>query len=205
MANVVFDGSAQRIIVAYGPGEASAIVDVKDVYSRWKDWIATGDNAKYLQAMSSIGGESLGGGEFAGATFFLLNGWTVAPQPTQSVSSLNLVGNLFPFPDSNPTLDYGLVTGGRQVSVERRTSTLSVGVSSDGNAAEIAAAVWSRLIEAGYTAQDVFRLMSSVLFGRTTVAGTNVQFKDIAGSKTRVQATMDYTNHERDAVTLDPT
>jgi hypothetical protein len=74
---VTFDGSAKLIICQ--PGTTSLVVG--DVYSRWKEWVATGANAKFQQAFAVIGGDPLVGGQFLGATYFL-DGRFVHRKPT---------------------------------------------------------------------------------------------------------------------------
>lgn len=210
MATIYFDGPNKQVEIQYGPAESSATVVVKTLYSDWKDWVLTGDNSKYLQAFSSIGGESVGGGEYVGSTFFLLNGWKITPIPTQNPSTLILDGNLFPEVAGQSLYDYTVIPGGYSFSVERRTSTLPVGVGTGGDPLVIAAAVWATVIDAGYTALDLYRLIAAVQAGVSTVnplvSTTNVAFKQIgAGTKDRVSAVIGNTNQDRQSVTLDPT
>lgn len=57
-------------------GETS--IDIKlDVYSAWKIWVLQDNNSMYLQAIRTIGGDPIGGGEFAGDLYFLMNGWRI--------------------------------------------------------------------------------------------------------------------------------
>lgn len=65
---------------------------------------------------------------------------------------------------------------------------------------------WGMLIEGGYTAQDVLRLLLSVAVGKTSVVdlgggAATVKFRDTGDTKDRVTATMD--GSERGSVTLD--
>lgn len=48
-----------------------------DLYGAWKRWASEGNNAAFLPAMRTIGGDPIGGGEFAGDIYFLLNGWQI--------------------------------------------------------------------------------------------------------------------------------
>lgn len=48
-----FDGPNKLIILTTG----TTVVDVKDLYSRWKEWVATDVNSKYLPAISVLGGD----------------------------------------------------------------------------------------------------------------------------------------------------
>ncbi len=76
-------------------------VDVKsDIYSGWKNFVATDDNSKFTQALRTTGGDALPGARFIGAYFFLLNGWKL--QPTSgTVGDIELDGNIFSDDGSN--------------------------------------------------------------------------------------------------------
>lgn len=60
---------------------------------------------------------------------------------------------------------------------------------------------WTEIIESGYTAAEILKLISSVLYGKTIIDGTTVKFRDIADSKDRITATM--VGSERNTVTID--
>jgi hypothetical protein len=71
---VTFDGVNRKIYVA--PSVSN--IDVKaDLYSSWKEWMRLYDNAKYRPAFRVIGGDPVGGGQFAGDIYFLQNGWQI--------------------------------------------------------------------------------------------------------------------------------
>ena len=126
MAVISFDGVNKHIIVQYGLGEDTVMLEIIDIYSAWKRWVQTGDNGKYLQAFYSIGGEPLGGVERLGQAFFILNGWTFAPETVIQLSSLTINGNLFPQPETNPTLMFNHLQAGYSLAYNLRTSTLPV-------------------------------------------------------------------------------
>ena len=126
MSVISFDGVNKHIIVEYDAGEASIVLDIIDVYSAWKRWVSIDNNGKFLQAFYSIGGEPQGGGEYQGSSFFLLNGWTFAPETTVQLSSLKINGNLFPQPETNPTLMFDHLGAGYSLAYQLRTSTLPV-------------------------------------------------------------------------------
>lgn len=70
----IFDGENKKIYV--NPAESE--VDVKiNLYSDWKEWVSVRDNAKFLPAIRTTGGDPIGGGQFTGDTYFLINGWQV--------------------------------------------------------------------------------------------------------------------------------
>ena len=71
---VTFDGVAKTITVNAG----ETVVSVKDdIYSSWKRWVMIYDYSKYLPAMRTIGGDPVGGGQYAGDIYFLINGWKI--------------------------------------------------------------------------------------------------------------------------------
>jgi hypothetical protein len=102
---VSFDGVARRIVVHAGAGTVSV---KDDIYSAWKRWMQLYDNAKYLPAIRTIGGDPLGGGVFAGDLYFLQNDWRV------SVNELvNVTGALFSDDGGSP---YVIGAGGGVIS-----------------------------------------------------------------------------------------
>jgi hypothetical protein len=97
-----FDGSNKLIVLSAG----TVSVVLADLYSRYKDWLLTG-NAGYAQAFSTVGGEPIdeGAGTLVPLYLFLLNGWRIRPQEanhTLSVTggSLVVAGGGDPFADT---------------------------------------------------------------------------------------------------------
>ena len=75
---ISFDAATKRINLSAG----TTALDVRDLYSRWKDWVQVSDNTKYLPAFSVTGGDTIdaGAGTSIPCYAFLLNGWRVKPQ-----------------------------------------------------------------------------------------------------------------------------
>jgi hypothetical protein len=75
---IQFDGPNKVIILTSG----TVALSVRDLWSRWVDWLLTSDNSKYLPAMSLLGGDEID--PVAGTTIpvyiSLLNGWRIRPQ-----------------------------------------------------------------------------------------------------------------------------
>ena len=71
---VTFNGVSKQILVS--PLVSTISVKV-DIYSSWKEWVLLRDNAKFLPAIRSIGGDPVGGGLYAGDMYFLMNGWQI--------------------------------------------------------------------------------------------------------------------------------
>ena len=63
---------------------------------------------------------------------------------------------------------------------------------------------WATVIEGGYTAEELLRLMASALFGKVSGApGTTITFRDTGDSTNRITATVD-SNGNRTTITLNP-
>lgn len=135
---ITFDPIAKRIILD------SAFVDVKDVYSRWKEWVRVDDNAKYEPAFTTLGGDPLGGGLFVASYFFLENGWKI--RPMEMNHTLILDGTLTSrdgLPPVVPTL--GTFNVNVQYTIPVQAQGIATSGSSGPSASEIAAAVLSAL------------------------------------------------------------
>lgn len=118
---------------------------VKDLYSEWKLFVATGDNAKYLPAFNYVGGDPTTPGQFLGSTFFLLNGWKI--RPFNGDHTLIINGNLFTEDQSSPFMP---TLTPHNVIIQTAFSNLTTTVSTGGStidASTIANAVWNTNIE----------------------------------------------------------
>jgi len=110
-----FDGPNKLIILSLG----TTSITMVDCYSRWKEFVLTGDNSKYLEAFSVIGGDPLPGGNFLGNTFFLENGWKIRPQ--EANHALTVTGNLFDRAGGSPFVN---TVGAYNVRIEQKTSNI---------------------------------------------------------------------------------
>lgn len=67
----------------------------------------------------------------------------------------------------------------------------------------IANAVWGKAIEAGFSAEEIIRLMSSVMLGKVSGAGTGTErFRDMANTKDRIVSVVDNSGN-RTGITID--
>lgn len=114
-------------------------LDLIDLHSRWKDWLA--GNAECLLAFATVGGEIT---EIP-LYLFLQNGWLIVPQSanhTLTVTNGILVGQGGADPFTDPA-------GAYKIRINRQTPGIAIGYSTNGGsgptAAEIAAAVRSEL------------------------------------------------------------
>lgn len=123
---VTFDGPNRLILINEGETE----IDFReDVYSNWKEWTQARDNAKFLPALTVVGGDPLPGDRILGTTFFLENGWRIRSWEGDHI--LTITGNVFtregvdpvrpPLGDFKVTINFNtssLVEGGRQIGAE---------------------------------------------------------------------------------------
>lgn len=97
-----FDGSKKIISLTSG----TTTLDVKDLYSRWKDWVILGDNSKWETAFNASGGDPIDptAGTYVPLYAFLLNGWKIKPQ--ESNHTLNVTnGVLLVYGGGDPFTD----------------------------------------------------------------------------------------------------
>ncbi len=100
----IFDGQNKLISLNLGVTSFQVI----DLYSRWKDWVTIGDNAKFSKAFRTFGGDATTNGQFAPSYFFLTNDWRLFVNDR----NLQVEGNLYtdegttPFINSNSTITH---------------------------------------------------------------------------------------------------
>ena len=135
---IAIDPAAQRFILD------SANVTAKGLYAAWVDWVALSDNAKYLPAFRTAGGDDLGGGLLIPPYYFLLNGWKV--RPMEANQTLVIDGNLFVDGGGDPIVQ---TLGSFNVLVKSVVPVQAQGIATGGStgptAADIAAAVVAAL------------------------------------------------------------
>jgi len=86
------------------------------------------------------------------------------------------------------------------VTVVKVLDTFRLGATPTANT--IANAVHNKVVDSSYTFIESIRLQNSVLFGKATVSGNAIAFRDLADSKDRVALTADIAGN-RTLVTLD--
>lgn len=126
----VFDGENKKI---YIDPEASDVDVREDIYSNWKEWSQVRDNAKFLPAIRATGGDPIGGGQFTGDIYFLINGWQIIID-----HEINLTGILFSDDFPSP---YIIEFGG----VVAKVSSLAIAYNTSGSSGSgiTAADIWS--------------------------------------------------------------
>lgn len=98
MAKVTFNGTAKEIIINNSVTDIDVTIDL---YSDWKEWILTGDNAKYLDAFRTFGGDPISTTQNAPRYYILINGWKVR---ILSGNVVNISTNLYTDDNSFPLI-----------------------------------------------------------------------------------------------------
>lgn len=182
-----FDGDNLLIILE----SAKITLDAQiDLYSDWKEWFKTDDNAKYPRAFrDSVGGDDINATLQAGDYYFFQNqlGWRIRP-PEEDINIL-FTGNFIP---EDPTLPMFIPTlGGFTV--------LILGLQPITQGTDLGAQV----IENGVTVGDILRILLAADGGDVSGAATNtINIQAADGSKTRITATVD-ANGNRTVTLLD--
>ncbi len=138
--SVTFDGINKLIIIN---ADASTISVKENVYSAWKEWTLLRDHSKFLPAIRTTGGDPIGGGQFTGDVYFLINGWRILVD-----HSCNIDGVIYSDDYPSPFVQ----VQNTQIVTNKVSSLVSViapVVTIDGgaipSAASIADAVWNAL------------------------------------------------------------
>ena len=181
---IAFDPATRRIVLD------SASTSASELWSRWSDWAATGDNLKYLPAFRQVGGDDLGGGLSIPPYLFLMNGWRV--RPMESSHTLIVTGNLFVDGGGVPVV---ATLGAFNVSAQYTVPVQAQGIATSGSAGPtalaVAEAVWALAIEAGLSAAALLRLVAAHAAGDATgLDGPATVFKSLDGSKDRIVGTV---------------
>lgn len=123
---ITFDPINKRIVLD------SANATAGQIYSRWKEWVLTGENTKYEQAFSVLGGDPLGGGLFVASYFFLMNGWRI--RPMEANHTLILEGNIAVLGGGVPVVQ---TLGQFNVSTQFTVPVQAQGISTSGSTMDI--------------------------------------------------------------------
>ena len=135
---VDFDGINKIIFVH---PEVTALDIRSEVYSAWVDWVVLRDNTKFLPAIRYTGFDPIGGGQYTGDSYFLINGWKLSVD----LAKVRVTGVLFS--DDYDTAYY-TVSGAAQypATVASLVNTVTISIPSvvvPPTAIENANAVWS--------------------------------------------------------------
>jgi hypothetical protein len=135
---IIFDPTNKRIVLD------KVSVTATEIFSRWEDWAAMADNAKYGTVIRQVGGDDLGGGLSIPPYYFLQGAWRV--RPMEADHDLTITGNLFVDGGGTPVVR---TLGPYQVNVNYTVPVQAQGISTTGltgpTAADIATAVRTEL------------------------------------------------------------
>lgn len=184
-----FNGAAKTITHSGGT------LSVAEMWSRYVDWLATGDNSKYGELLTTVGRDQ----DDIPLYVFLETGVTIVIS-NNSIPSPVVDGVL-------KTRSGGDPFGGAVVNARLKEPGIAIGYSTSGSvgpsAESIAAAVWQRAIEDGMSSEQMLRIMFSALAGVTSGVGSNTErYMALDGVTPRIEATFD-ANNNRTSITLD--
>lgn len=197
-----FDGPNKRIILGVG-----TTLDVRDVYSRWKDWTAMTDNSKYEQAFAVVGGEpvDIAAGIFITSYFFLMNGWRI--RPYESSYSLTVSNGVLLTAEGVDPFVATLGTYQVLVRYSQPIKSETVATGGGGGSSITVSDIWQGYdVEGGFTPEQMLRLILSSVTGKLSVnleTGV-VRTRDVADTKDRLVVVTDE-NDQRLSVTRDAT
>lgn len=136
-----FDGDSKLCILGAGVTE----LDVKDMYSRWKEWAGTSDNSKYLPFLDVVGGNPTVGANAIASYFFVMNGWRIRPQEANHTLTVNGILN-----DADGADPFSNTVGSWRIRIVQIVPMQAETIAGDGGGnsgapttGQIAAAVWS--------------------------------------------------------------
>lgn len=195
-----FDGPNKRIVLGSG-----SVLDVRDLYSRWKDWSLLSDNTKYLDAFSVVGGDpiDLGAGIYVTSYFFLQNGWRVRPAEASYTLTVEN-GILLTSTGADPFIP---TVGSFNVLVRYSQPVKSETIDTGGTGGGITVAeVWQNHdVEEGLSPEQMLRLILSAVSNKLSINKTTgiVKTRDVADTKDRLVVLTDEDGQRLDIISRD--
>ena len=185
----IFDG-AERLITMTGDFE----IDVKDMYSRWKEWVKNTDEGKNAMAFLSVGGDTVdaAAGTEIPAYIYIQNGWTIRPQ--ESDHTLIVVNGIL--------LRDG---GGDPFEDTVGAFTVRINYQQPVQAITTPGLIMESIVENGYTLEQSVRLMLSALVAELSGAPSGpIVIRDINDTKDRISMPVDASGNRIGPATYDP-
>jgi hypothetical protein len=191
VAPFTFDFVTSSIDVDSGFVTVSCI----DLYNAIKEAQASQEGIIYDKIATASGLQDLGGGVLVGITVELLANWQLnfpAGNYIAKVSGGNLVGG----PGGDP-IAYS--AGVQTLLIQSAASTV---VNTSGGGSD----PWDSVIESGYTAGEILKVLAAFAAGKTSITSlgggdATVIFRDLGDTTDRIEAGM--TGSERTTITLD--
>lgn len=190
LEKVSFNGVTKKIVVNSG---VVALGIRQDVYSAWVRWVEREENQQYLPAMRFTGLDPIPGG-FTGDTYFLINGWKLEYDANAVAISGVLYSDDYatPYWSASGKPIFPATVSALVNTAVTKENVVTGDLSSLPSQSDIAAAVWGKVLEANLSAEELVRLMTAMLTGKVSGAGTGTEvFRDLADTKDRVVVTVD--------------
>ena len=148
------------------------------------DWLTTDALRKFKFPIDSIAGNDIGGGNKISPYYALLYGWRIRFAPADQ--TLTIIGNVITAEGDPPMTDN---PGPYHHEVNYQVSSNSLTVGLEGDIAALPAAVWDDVIEGGFTARQLQRIMAAALAGKLSGAeSATIEITGVDGTTTRIQA-----------------
>jgi hypothetical protein len=190
LEKVNFNGVTKEITVN---SDVTELNIRSDVYSAWVRWFEREENRQYLPAIRFTGLDPIPGG-FTGDTYFLINGWKLKYDANVVAISGVLYSDDYdtPYWSAEDKPIFPATVSALVNTAVTKENVVTGDLSSLPSQTDIATAVWSRVLESNLSAEELVRLMTAMLTGKVSGAGTGTEvFRDLADTKDRVIVTVD--------------
>lgn len=143
---LTFDGVNRLITLSAG----TTALNVRDLWSRWSDWLLVSDNAKFLPAFSQVGGNVIDAtaGTSIPSYIFQLNGWVLRPQ--EASHTLNVSGGVLLVLGGGDPFSNTLGSWNIRINYSQPVQAITVATGGSGgsgpSASDIATAVWNTVL-----------------------------------------------------------
>jgi len=190
-----FNGATRGINLTPG----TTAVDVRDLYSRWKDWVRA-EGSQWPPAFECVGGDEISPGVYITTYAFLANGWHVHPQ--EADHKLVVSGGVLLAGDGSDPIKP--TAGAFNVMVQYSQPIKTETVSTAGATVDFDELLdMANGVEMGLTPRQALRLIAASAAGLLSgVEDLEPIFKAaVSGAKTRIAATTDDAGNRLTVVT----
>jgi hypothetical protein len=178
------NGETRRIYLKSG---VSNYYPIDDIYQEYKRLRATDENLrKYFPLLRAEGNIPKGSGAFTPRYVVLINGTKIVP--FNESLQLNQLGDMITDnPDVDATLyDISTLTVAKPIFIKPAEAEI-IQIGGGGNTANM----WEQVIENGYTAEQIMRMLASVMAGKSTIldngnGSATIVFRDLNDTVNRI-------------------
>jgi hypothetical protein len=194
-----FDGPNKLIILSSG----TTTLDLRDVWSKWVDWFVLSDNAKFLPAFSTVGGDEIdaSSGTLIPIYLFLQNGWRV--RPYEGNHTLSVIDGILLVPGGGDP--FVSTIGNYRVGIRysQPVQAISFATGGAGSGTSAADILDASEVEVGFSVRQSLKLILSALAGRVSGSpGPTVVIRNAGDTTDRITATVDE-NGNRTSISYD--